>query len=503
MVGTRLSAIRKSIWVEVFGDKDHTYFWEARFLPRWLPLLLGAVLGIASALLIVKGLVYFLIPLVLAVPLIILFNRYPFTAIMLWVLLFPYFYQEPSVAGRYIYWMLHRAMIPGTLLIVLMSHWLGIRKRQMVQLGRAELVMLFFLILTVVNIYMFNVTDTTKVLIQFYDRLLVPFCMYWLVRLLAPTRKDLKRFLWIAFLTVLAQCIIGLMSWFTPHLLPTQWITKKVGARVVGTLNNPAVYTSTLIFLSLLLFQYAIWSKSRLMRAIILFTFGLAIFCVFFSFSRGSWFGGILVVLGLIFLYPNITLRLTAVVLAITLILGQSVLAQEIAFSFDRLEHEDSAEGRIVGNAASIKMIETKPWFGWGYGNYDLYNRQFLGRVGSISAVDHEATSHNSFLSMAAELGVPLLLLYMFPVLWWLLLTLKVWRRMPRDGFWSWPLLAVMWLFILDWFTVANFMDMMRLNFFGTTMWWMGLGFIANSVYPYLEESGGVGAPTRVYQSNR
>jgi O-antigen ligase len=503
MVGTRLATIRKSIWFEVFGNKGPHYFWEARFLPRWLPLLLGVILGIVTALLIVDGAVHFLIPLVLAVPLIILFNRYPFVAIMLWVLLFPYFYQEPSVAGRYIYWMLHRAMIPGTLLIVLMSHWLGIRRRQMVQLGRAELAMLFFLILTVVNIYMLNVTDTTKALIQFYDRLLVPFFMYWLVRLVAPTRKDLKRFLWIAFLTVLAQCMIGLLSWFVPQVLPAQWITKKVGARVVGTLNNPAVYTSTLIFLSLLLFQYAMWSKSRWMRASILFTFGLAMFCVFFSFSRGSWVGGILVILGLILLYPSVTLRLTAVVLAITLVLGQSVLAQEIAFSFERLEHENTAEGRIIGNTASLKMIEAKPWFGWGYGNYDLFNRQFLGRVGDISNVDHEATSHNSFLSMAAELGVPLLLLYMFPPLWWLLQTRKVRGRMPQEGFWSWPLLAIMWLFMLDWFMVANFMDMMRLNFFGTTMWWMGLGFIASMIYPYLEESGGDGAPARVHQSDR
>ena len=501
-MAARLSLIKKSILVELFGDKGSGYFWEARFLPRWLPLLLGVVLGIASAILIVNGAVHFLIPLVLAVPLIILFNRYPFVAIMLWMLLFPYFVREPSVAGRYIYWMLHRAMIPGTLGIVLLSHWLGIRKREMVQLGRAELAMLLFLILTVVNIYLFNVTGVNKTLIQFYDRLVVPFCLYWLVRLVAPTRKDLKRFLWIAFFTVLAQCIIGLLSWFAPHLLLEQWITRKVGARTVGTLGNPAVYTSTIIFLSLLLFQYAMYCKSHWMRALILLTFGLAMFCVFFSFSRGSWLGGILAMLGLIFLYPNITLRLTAIVLAITLILGQSVLASEIAFSFERLEHEDSAEGRIIGDVASIKMVQAKPWFGWGYGNYDRYNRQFLDRVGNIAAISHRGTSHNSFLSVAAELGVPLLLLYMFPTLWWLLLTFKVRRRMPQNGFWSWPLLVMLWLFIVDWFTAANFMDMMRLNMFGTSMWWIGLGFIANLVYPYLESSD-TEAPKWVYQSDR
>jgi hypothetical protein len=88
---------------------------------------------------------------------------------------------------------------------------------------------------------------------------------------------------------------------------------------------------------------------------------------------------------------------------------------------------------------------------------------------------------------MASELGVPLLLLYMFPVVWWLLLTPKVRRRMPQTGFWSWSLLAMMWLFILDWFTVANFMDMMRLNLFGTSMWWLGLGLIASMIYPYLQ----------------
>jgi O-antigen ligase len=502
MVGSRFALIRKSFWVEVFGDRGPQYFWEARFLPRWLPIILGVILGIASAILIVNGAVHFLIPLVLAVPLLILFNRYPFVAIILWMLLFPYFVREPSAAGRYIYWMLHRAMIPATLGIVLLSHWLGIRKRPMVQFGRAELATLAFLILTVINIYLLNVTGVEKILIQFYDRLFVPICLYWLVRMIAPNRKDLRRFLWVAFFTVLAQCIIGLVSWFMPSMLPPQWITDKVGVRTVGTFGNPAVYTSTLMFLSLLLFQYGMHCKSRWLRGFIILTFGLAIFCVFFSFSRGSWLGGVLVVLGLMFLYPKLTLRLSAIVLAVTLVLGQSVLAREIAFSYDRLQHEDSADGRIVGNAASIRMIQERFWYGWGYGNYDLYNRQFLDRVGDISSVDHEATSHNSFLSMAAELGVPLLLLYMFPVVWWLLLSIKVWRRMPQTGFWSSTLLAMMWLFMLDWFAVANFMDMMRLNLFGTSMWWLGLGFIANMVYPYLKTSD-MGVPTWISQPNQ
>jgi len=225
---------RKSIVAAIFGDKDMA-FWESRFLARWLPLLLGLGLGIFSAFLIANEAWYFLVPVVLAIPAIVLFIRYPFVAVMAWMLLFPYFVSTPTTAERAVYWILHRAMIPAALGVAILSDWLGVRKREPIQLGRAELAMLTFLGLTLVNIFVWN-RNPVPATIAFYDRLFVPFCVYWLVRLTAPGEKDLKRFLWVAFITLVSQAVIGLLIRFAPQVLPPQWVASSQEARMTGLL---------------------------------------------------------------------------------------------------------------------------------------------------------------------------------------------------------------------------------------------------------------------------
>jgi O-antigen ligase len=337
------------------------------------------------------------------------------------------------------------------------------------------------------NIVLFS-PATFRSLTRFYDRYFVPFCMYCLIRLIAPTEKDMLRFLWIAFIALVGQCIGGMLSVFVPHVVPRNWINEQ-GQRTIGSLGNPAVYTSTLIFLNLLLFQYAMQGKSRWIRWLLIFTFSVTFFCVFLSFSRGSWLGGTLVLIGLMFVYPKVSSRIIITSLIVMIVLGSTILADQIAFAIVRLNTYSTAEGRIVGGAKSVQMIASKPWTGWGYDTYDTYDEKFKVSVANIAAKEDAQTSHNTYLTVMAELGVPALLLVLFPAGWWLLLSKKVWQRLPKSGFQSWHLLAMLWLLMLDHFTVSNFMDMYRFNLFGTTVWWLALGLIANLVYPYLRPS--------------
>ncbi|UCG12820.1 MAG: O-antigen ligase family protein, partial [Deltaproteobacteria bacterium] len=364
---SRFSFYKKTFVTLIFGDRGMAYFWQARLLPRWLPLLLGLALGVFLAFLIANEAWPFPILVAFLVPGIILFTRYPFIAVLVWMLVFPFIVRAPGVAGRYIYWLLHRAVIPVALGSVILSDWLGVKKRrEPVRLGAPELALVIFSALVFANILVFSDNPAPK-LLNLYDRSLVPICMYLLVRLLAPTEKDLKRFLWVALFTVLIQSAIGLLSWFAPQTLPRFWL-QKAGARTVGTFGNPAVYSSTLIFLSLLLLQHALVSRSRRQRYVLFSVVAMAFFCVFFTFSRGSWLGGSVVVLALMLLYPKVIIRLMIVVIPLIVLLSSSVLADSVAWAWERLNKEETAEGRIIGYGASIQMIQEKPLFGWGYG---------------------------------------------------------------------------------------------------------------------------------------
>ncbi|HEX6292682.1 MAG TPA: O-antigen ligase family protein [Herpetosiphonaceae bacterium] len=495
MVASRLSLIRRSI----FGHGPRSALHPGAALPDWLPALLGVSFGLVAALLIVGGQWIFLVPLGAIVPAAILFLRYPFVAVILWIVIFPYFVITPTPSFRIMYWLLHRAMIPGALAIVILGDWLGLRQREPVRFGRAELFMLIFVLLAIANIMLLT-PRPAQTLVRFYDRLFVPLCMYWLVRLIAPTTRDLSRLAWAGSITIVVEAIIGLLGWFVPQTLPEHWLNR-IGERTVGTFGNPAVYTSTLLFLALLLLQYGMQSRSRGRRVLTLAMLGLAYLGVFFSFSRGSWLGALLVWLGLLLVYPATMRRWTIVVALIGLPVISVVLAQEMSWATERLGDQDTAKGRVLGAATSINMIERRPWLGWGFDTYDLYDEQFKTRVADL-AVREEQTSHNTYLLFIAEMGAVSLVLYMLPVVWWLLLSRKVWHRLPGHGFLSWHLLVLLWLLLLDHFTVSNFMDMIQSNLFGTTIWWLALGLIASLISTHLAP-GDIGPPRWTRQPRR
>jgi O-antigen ligase len=468
-------------------------FWNERFVPDWLPALLGLAFGVAAGVLIVTGRLVFLIPLACIVPATVLFLRYPFAAVLIWSLVFPFVVENPDAGGRLVFTLVHRLLVPAALGIAILSDWLRVRKHEPVRFGRAELVMLCFLLVIAGNIVLLTPNiPMVKQFTRFYDRLFVPFCIYWLIRLVAPGERDFQRLAWVAVVVVLTQVVIGLMGWFTPGLLPEYWLNRE-GQRTVGTLGNPAVYTSTLLFFGMIALRYAIVTRAALTRVLFIGIFGLAYIGVFFSFSRGSWLGGLLVWAGLMALYPKLFRRLTSAAVVLALIAGATLLSSVLTFADTRLQDADTAQGRILGAATQINMIETRPFFGWGYYSYDIYDEQFKQRVGNI-AVRDDQTSHNQFLLIVAEMGVVGLVLYIFPAVWWLRLSTKMMRRLPEEGFGSWRLVAMLWLLLLHHFVVNNFMEMIESYLFGTAIWWMALGLIGALLYPYLRPSD-IGAP--------
>jgi hypothetical protein len=93
-------------------------------------------------------------------------------------------------------------------------------------------------------------------------------------------------------------------------------------------------------------------------------------------------------------------------------------------------------------------------------------------------------------------LGLIGFFLYAFPFWYWLRRSLRVVRRLPREGFLSWRLLVMLWLAIGGHVVAASFMDM-RFFAFSLTLWWMTLGLVAAVVYPYLDRSDSRDAAAR------
>jgi len=393
---------------------------------------------------------------------------------MIWLLLDPFLMTTPTMSGRMVYWMVHRALPPVAVGVLAIGYLMRIRKFP--QLGLAELAMIGYVCASLFSIALYNKTPQSTAYL-FYDRVVSPMFLYLIIRLSMPGEKELKQLVPAIFFLGVTQASIGILSWLAPQFLPQEWLRLE-DQRTTGSLVTPSVFTSAMVFAGLLLLHSAFDRKPGLIRTIYLCVFSLSIFCIFISFSRASWLAGILVLLGLIYLYPKFMLRWALVVVPTAILIVGTLYVGYFYDPSERLNERDSALSRLPTVLAAYRMFEAKPVLGWGYGNFSYYDRPFQERVRDLVDARRDTASHNLYLTTLAEQGILGLTLFLTPVIWWLFETIRMKHQIPAEGFWNKKLLFLLWLVILNHLIVNNFSQMWI--GFGYGMWWLTLGLIAN-----------------------
>ncbi|MEM2125335.1 MAG: O-antigen ligase family protein [Candidatus Methanosuratincola sp.] len=457
---------------------------ESKFVTNGVPVLVGAALGVVVANLIMDGDWHLALIVVFSLPAFVLIHRYPFISILIWFLLTSFLMVTPSMPSRMLYWFIHRALPPATVIVIVVSSLLRVNQRKLPRLGWPEFAMAGYVLVSSISIFLLNEYPRAT-MILFYDRVISPMCLYLIVRFTYPSEKDLSRLVPIAFFLAVSQSVIGLLSWFAPSVLPSAWLTHE-GLRSTGSLGNPSVYSATLMFSCLILLQAALSRKSGMVKNIYLPVCLLALFGVFFSFSRASWLGGLLVIIGLVFLYPRDLLRFSFIALPVfVLLIGGGLLSSELQWARQRLyseQSEGSALSRLPVYMAAYRMFESKPFFGWGYGNFDRYDRQFQERVADLVNPGKDHASHNVYLTILAEQGLIGFTLFLAPLFWWLISSLRPSARMEPEGFLGTKFRMMLWLFILFYITLNNFSNIKVV--FGLGLYWITLALIANMIQP-------------------
>lgn len=448
--------------------------------------ILGTLLaGLVVANLIASGNLLIATTFVFAIPAFILLLRFPFTTLIIWLVLSPFLVQTPSSAERQVYWLVHRLLPVLTLGILTISSGLRISKRHLHRLGLAEYAMIGYVAFSVLSIILQSNAIVTT-LIRFYDSVFIPICLYIVVKLSAPGEKSLKLLVLVSLYIIITQVVIGILSWVMPSILPSYWLTY-AGVRTTGSLNSVSVFTTTLIFAGVFVLYAALRMKPGWKRNLLIIVYLSTYYSIFISFSRACWLAGILVILGVFILFPRFTFRLTLRLFPIILLLGGTLLLTQLQFAKDRLYSEGSTQSalsRLPVMLAAYRMFEQKPIFGWGYGNFNRFDRQFQSRVGDLVNPDEKnLTSHNMYLTVLAEQGLVGLTLVLMPVICLLLSTIKIRSRFPRSGFKSGNMIGLLWLVILSYIIVFNFAPMVVV--FGLGLYWISLGFISNILQTY------------------
>lgn len=450
-------------------------------------LVLGLLLGVATGYLVVSGwqVAMVALGLLLALPTVIALHRYPFIAVLIWLALNQFLLTtEFLLPYRVAAWMFHRALPPLALGIIVLSAMLRIRRRPLPRLGLPELAMAGYLVASLISVVLLGYTPLATTY-RIYDRIFVPMCLYLIVRLSAPGERDLARLAGVACFVCIAQMVIGLVSWLAPGILPLGW-QGQVGQRTVGSLINTSTYTAALLFGALLLLHVGLNRERGAIRTLYLLVFAMSFLFVFLSFSRASWLGGLLVFVGVGLLYPAFVVRLGLLSVPIAIVVvSLGLLTHQLSWAGERLyseESEGSALDRLPAYLAAVRMFQEKPLFGWGYENFDRYDRPFHDRVLDLANDNKDHANHSAYLTILAEQGAVGFALYLAVPLWWLARSVKMRGRLPTRGFWSRKLLVILWLVLLNIFVLNNFTP--AWVDYGLGMWWMALGLIANMVDP-------------------
>jgi O-antigen ligase len=410
------------------------------------------------------------------VPLAIIVAYSPTGGLLLWLAITPFFVQGESSDASPMTWLLFRLGIPAMILLVLTYWALGLRRLRL-RIGMVDVLLLGFLVLGVTNVFLLS-PNPERMSVAFFSDLAVPIFLFWLVRMLGVTERDIRALLLVALFTVGTQAAIGVASWLAPEVLPAYWLGRG-GERTTGTFGGPGPFSITIVFFALLLLHgLRRTERSSGWRILEAGTVVAGLAAVALTLSRGSWLGAALAFLGLGLLYPRLLLRLAIGTGVVAVVLALTVLSEPFGAVQDRLEDADTVDNRLITNQAAVRMIGDRPLEGFGFGNFERYDEGYKTRVGDIP-LQLGGSSHNTYLNFAAEFGLLGFALYFAVPVVLLARSVQRWSRLPRDGIVSRPLLAVLWLALLDQFVVSNFLEMVHGNTWGTLLWWLTLGLIA------------------------
>lgn len=440
------------------------------------PLILSIGLGLALGFLSSRGNWFYAFTLALIVPMVILFSLRPFIGIILWLLLMPLASALPN--PNIMYWGIHRILIPFTLVMTIIPHLVNTSNRTLFRFKFPDISLIIFAAYVPFSMILRSSLSSESMRL-YLDRMLIPILMYFVLRFSVIDKGNQKILEWTAFFVAVIQNAIGIASWIVPSLIPYVW-RHNIGYRTAGSLGDPAVFTSLLMFCAVLLISAALNRKNDLTKLVYLLVSGVSFVSVFLSLERGSWLAGLMVIIGLLIFHGKKFFKLILVGIFFVVLFGFSLLSNQISMAANRISEQHPIDDRIVVTDAMIRMIADKPVFGWGYDSLNLNLANYYRQVGAANIIFGFTTSHNTFLTIFTELGLVGIFLYLSPIVWLLIKSIKWLRGNPIKSHKKTFLITV-WLSSLQYFVVSNFMDM-RFYPIGLTLCWMMIGLIANQI---------------------
>ena len=230
----------------------------------------------------------------------------------------------------------------------------------------------------------------------------------------------MKTLIFVVLVSVTLCYINGIVQYFTGFDIVRKEVL--LSDRIAGSLINPNDFGSYvimfipllagLVFVKKLFFRY---------RVTILVVFLISLFCLIFSYSRGSWLGFLV---GILF-FGFVRSKKLFLCFMIILIAGAFFLPERVKHRMQQIDSMEkvTTNHRIALWKESISIVEDWPILGTGLNTYTVVGPHYkIHPQGGIYP-------HNSYLHMAAEIG----LVGIGAFVWFLWVIFRRGRRLLRS----------------------------------------------------------------------
>lgn len=249
-------------------------------------------------------------------------------------------------------------------------------------------------------------------------RWLTPILLYFIVYHVAQDRRTIRQLLVVMLLVVTIVALMAIKDYL--DIGPNASLDK---SRVGGIAQQPNILGAFFVYYMFLFaaFWALRWSRAR--AWLLLIPFALCFRGIMVTFSRGAylafgvgavalaWFRHKLLWLGLVLAImfavanPGVLPKGIAYRMSSTLDAGK---VNDVLVESDLVNALDtSAFNRLRIWEGAVRMIRDHPFLGVGYGAFPYL-------IGYYAPGFHQADAHNSYLIIAAEMGVPALLVFLW-----------------------------------------------------------------------------------------
>jgi O-antigen ligase len=306
----------------------------------------------------------------------------------------------------------------------------------------------------------------------FFDSVLIPIGLYWMVKNLLGSRTQLQ---WILLMFVIASIIVcptGLYEQmvgtriFKASLslggseIVYQWQDAEGGLRAAGALANPAIYGAVLGMGSLAGMCSLSFIKRKSVQLVLIGSIVVLLYGVLASYTRSAWLSVFVVLFMAQFLIGDLWKKTIPIVLSGSLFLFTLWnLIPDSAKILQRALTTKTITQRLDLYSIGWSQFLKKPILGWGAGALNVFDLSGAGEI-----------SHNTYLTLLVDGGLVLFLSFIAVVGYLLIRSIHIYRFTKKGSLEKNVLIAMIGS-ILIFFLSGMALELRYFGYFNSLFW--------------------------------